>query len=112
MTPSKIESLKKAQQRNIEISLERILTTETKDLTHRQVRKKLLIEQDRQCFTCGLKEWNGLPLTLELEHKDGNKQNNERCNVVLLCPNCHSQTPHWRKAKAHPNWRSRQDSNL
>jgi predicted HNH restriction endonuclease len=29
---------------------------------------------------------------LELEHKDGNGENNDLKNICLLCPNCHSQT--------------------
>jgi hypothetical protein len=36
------------------------------------------------------------PIVLELEHKDGNHQNNERSNLEALCPNCHSQTSTWR----------------
>jgi 5-methylcytosine-specific restriction endonuclease McrA len=30
---------------------------------------------------------------LQLEHKDGNSENNKPENLCLLCPNCHSQTP-------------------
>lgn len=37
-------------------------------------------------------EWNGKPLTLELDHIDGNSDNNLPSNLRLLCPNCHSQT--------------------
>ena len=44
------------------------------------------------CNCCGLTDWQGRPLVLELEHKDGNSDNNEITNVCLLCPNCHSQT--------------------
>lgn len=36
---------------------------------------------------------NGKDIVLELEHKDGNSQNNSKENVCLICPNCHSQTP-------------------
>jgi hypothetical protein len=34
----------------------------------------------------------GKPLVVEVEHKDGNSENNAPENVCLLCPNCHSQT--------------------
>jgi transposase len=45
------------------------------------------------CTTCGLgPEWNGKPLTLELDHIDGDRLNNELSNLRLLCPNCHAQT--------------------
>lgn len=48
---------------------------------------------------CGLVEWHGKPLVLELEHVDGNKKNNSLDNLKLLCPNCHSQTDTWRNRK-------------
>lgn len=38
-------------------------------------------------------EYNGLPLTLEVDHIDGNYSNNLEDNLRFLCPNCHSQTP-------------------
>jgi len=33
------------------------------------------------------------PIGVELDHKDGNAENNAPENVWLLCPNCHSTTP-------------------
>lgn len=46
------------------------------------------------CSECGLPpEWNGKPITLQIDHKDGNGLNNFQFNVRFLCPNCHSQTP-------------------
>lgn len=42
---------------------------------------------------CGqLPEWNGRPLILQVDHKDGNRANCEIGNLRFLCPNCHSQT--------------------
>ena len=51
-----------------------------------------------KCMCCGISEYNNKPITLELEHKDGNSENNDLVNLELLCPNCHSQTPTY-KAK-------------
>lgn len=33
------------------------------------------------------------PIKVELEHKDGNSENNRLENLTLLCPCCHSLTP-------------------
>jgi hypothetical protein len=35
--------------------------------------------------------WNGRPLNLHLVHLNKNKYDNRLENLVLLCPNCHSQ---------------------
>lgn len=45
------------------------------------------------CSECGLGPvWNEKPLTLQLDHIDGNSDNNYPSNLRLLCPNCHTQT--------------------
>lgn len=49
-----------------------------------------------ECECCGISEWNGKPLSLELHHKDGNRFNHKLENLILLCPNCHSQTETFR----------------
>jgi hypothetical protein len=41
---------------------------------------------------CSIETWNDKPIVLELEHKDGNSENNRPENLCLICPNCHSQT--------------------
>ena len=50
-----------------------------------------------KCNKCHIKSWNKNPLTLEIEHKDGDRFNNTKENLELLCPNCHSQTKTFRK---------------
>lgn len=59
-------------------------------------RRRVFEEQNYCCNRCGVSEWQGVKLTLELEHKDGNNQNNARDNLEGLCPNCHSITDTWR----------------
>ena len=75
---------------------DKIMSSKYSDLKFEQLRKRVLIEQEGKCNCCGISEWMGKPLTLELEHKDGNHFNNQRGNLEMICPNCHSQTETWR----------------
>lgn len=63
------------------------------------IRKRLLKERGHQCQCCGLTEWLGLPIMIELHHIDGDRWNNNRTNLQLLCPNCHAMTANWRNKK-------------
>ncbi len=62
------------------------------------IKIKLLREhlKEEKCERCGLTEWLGNPIPLELHHKDGNNCNNELSNLELICPNCHSLTDNYR----------------
>lgn len=45
-----------------------------------------------ECVYCGCGTvWNGKPITLEINHKDGQYWNNVPENLEMACPNCHSQ---------------------
>ena len=48
--------------------------------------------KEYKCECCGITEWNNKPISLQLEHVDGNHFNNALDNLKVLCPNCHSQT--------------------
>jgi hypothetical protein len=59
-----------------------------------KVLKKYLIEKHgEKCSECSQTNvHNNKPLTLQLDHIDGDSDNNFPSNLRLLCPNCHTQT--------------------
>ena len=48
-----------------------------------------------KCSCCGINEWNEKPISLQIDHIDGDTSNNLIENLRYLCPNCHSQTDTW-----------------
>ena len=51
--------------------------------------------KEYRCEKCGITEWNGEPISLQIHHKDGNHYNWDVENLMILCPNCHSQTDNY-----------------
>jgi 5-methylcytosine-specific restriction endonuclease McrA len=63
------------------------------EISGKGMRFRILHEQNNQCSECGIgKTWNNKPLTLQLDHIDGDRKNNTRENLRMICPNCHTQT--------------------
>lgn len=59
-------------------------------------RSMVEVGMDYVCAECGsLPEWMGKPLTLQIDHIDGDNLNNLIENLRFLCPNCHCQTETW-----------------
>ena len=77
--------------------LEELLQLGT-SITSDKLRKRLFKEGLRQelCSICGITDWLGDRLSLELDHINGDKFDNRLVNLRILCPNCHSQTPTYR----------------
>jgi 5-methylcytosine-specific restriction endonuclease McrA len=62
-------------------------------LKTRLVRAGMLVYS---CARCGIAEWLGGAIALELDHINGDRIDHRLENLRLLCPNCHSQTPTYR----------------
>ena len=52
-----------------------------------------------KCSICGLFFRQQQHISLELDHKDGDHNNNKLSNLQLICPNCHAQTDNYRVKK-------------
>lgn len=55
--------------------------------------------KENKCEICGITEWLGKPISFELHHIDGDRQNNKLSNLKMLCPNCHAQTDNYKSKK-------------
>ena len=62
----------------------------------RTLREYLTEKHGYKCSCCGIGEWNGKPINLEIDHKDGDPYNDSPDNLRYICPNCHSQTNTYR----------------
>ena len=67
------------------------------------------------CAICERQYWIGESIPLQLDHINGNNDDNSLENLRLLCPNCHAQTPQYRlrdefKDQTYSN-RDKDDSN-
>jgi len=51
--------------------------------------------KENRCEICGITEWRGEPLVMELHHVNGDGEDNRLENLQLLCGNCHAQTDNW-----------------
>ena len=79
-------------------SLEQVLNNNS---TNSAKRRKLIEDgiKEEKCEICGLSEWMGKPIPLELHLKDFNHYNNTLGNLQILCANCHMQAHNYCNSK-------------
>lgn len=70
----------------------RWISGESAPVSARALRRLITIRDGYSCRDCGISDWNGKHITLEVEHISGDSDDNSPDNLCLLCPNCHSQT--------------------
>jgi transposase len=78
-----------------------ILTNKVKYTATSKLRLRLIKDgyKENKCEKCGLKEWMGNQIPLELNHINGDNMDNYLENLEILCCNCHAQTYNWRGRK-------------
>lgn len=79
--------------RTLKRSAENILVRGAKQKVHHLRRALEEVGVKEICFECGqVPVWNEKPLRLQVDHIDGDNENNLQENLRFLCPNCHTQT--------------------
>ena len=73
--------------------------TTKRSISSRGVNRKRVLREQIVEYKCAICEnigiWLNQPLTLQLDHIDGDSTNHSDDNLRFLCPNCHTQTPTW-----------------
>jgi 5-methylcytosine-specific restriction endonuclease McrA len=72
--------------------------TNKQSIQSHKLRLRLIAEGifEAKCYKCNNTTWLGQPIALELDHINGDHEDNSLSNLILLCPNCHAQTETYR----------------
>lgn len=78
--------------------LSEILVKDSTWVSAYALKNRLLKEKIKEykCEKCGKVEWEGSPISLELHHVNGIKNDLRLENLQLICPNCHALTDNYR----------------
>ncbi|MFT7644602.1 MAG: hypothetical protein ACI9BF_000251 [Candidatus Paceibacteria bacterium] len=67
-------------------------------LLSKHIKRYMLEKNNEKCSKCDWSQRHKITgsVPLEVDHIDGNAENNLESNLQLLCPNCHALTPYFR----------------
>ena len=79
---------------NVRYTLDEILVDNSSYMNISRLKIRLIKENrlEYKCARCGISEWMGQPISLQLDHINGKNNDHRIENLRFLCPNCHSQT--------------------
>lgn len=80
---------KQAKHDLVDVLVENSTYANISSLKRRLVRENVL---EYKCAICGISEWLGKEISLQLDHINGINNDHRAENLRFLCPNCHSQT--------------------
>lgn len=80
---------------------------ENSKVSRKNIKSRIIYDNllEYKCSVCNLgNTWNGIELSLQLDHVNGVSNDHRLSNLRFLCPNCHSQTHTYAgKNKAYKN---------
>lgn len=85
---------KMAWSKNKSITPNNVIFTENSLYSNELVKGRIVKDNllEYKCSKCGIDNWCGETIILDLDHINGDNRDNRLENLRYLCPNCHSQT--------------------